>query len=144
MECTVITLFDVLIFVGGLILGIALGVLSKRSVGLVILLLIFIGVAIYFGYLNTSALGFTNILQAIGEALWAVVQFILSGLTVLSGNITPESVFSFGTLLGFVSGLAFPRAIRPVRAVRPVTRRYVRSVVEEEKGRKHYVRKAED
>jgi len=138
VECTVITLFDVLIFVGGLILGIALGVLSKRSVGLVILLLIFIGVAIYFGYLNTSALGFTNILQAIGEALWAVVQFILSGLTVLSGNITPESVFSFGTLLGFVSGLAFPRAVRPV------TRRYVRSVVEEEKGRKHYVRKAED
>ena len=144
MECTVITLFDVLIFVGGLILGVALGVLAKRSVGLVILLLIFIGVAIYFGYLNTSSLGFTNILQAIGEALWAVVQFILSGLTVLSGNITPESVFSFGTLLGFASGLAFPRAIRPVRAVRPVTRRYVRSVVEEENGRKHYVRKAED
>ncbi len=41
-----ITLFDVLVFIGGLILGVALGALAKRSIGLVILLLIFIGIAV--------------------------------------------------------------------------------------------------
>ena len=142
METTVITLFDVLVFVGGLVLGVALGALAKRSIGLVILLLIFIAVAVYFGYLNTASLSFTGIIQAIGEALWAVIQFIISGLTVLSGNITPESVFSFGTLLGFVTGLAFPKAIRPVRAVGASGGRYVRRVEEEE--RKRYVKEVED
>lgn len=142
METTTITLLDVLVFVGGLVLGVALGALAKRSVGLVILLLIFIAVAVYFGYLNTASLSFTGIIQAIGEAVWAVIQFIISGLTVLSGNITPESVFSFGTLLGFVTGLAFPKAIRPVRAVGASGGRYVRRVKEEE--RKRYVREVED
>jgi hypothetical protein len=136
-----ITLFDVLVFIGGLILGVALGALAKRSAGLVILLLIFIGIAVYYGYLNLASLSFTNILQAIGEAVWAVIQFIVSGLTVLAGNITPESVFSFGTLLGFVTGLAFPKAIRPARAVRVSTGRYVRKVEEE---RKRYVKEVED
>ena len=60
---------------------------------------------------------------------------------MLAGNITPESVFSFGTLLGFVTGLAFPKAIRPVRAVRVSTGRYVRKVEEE---RKRYVKDVED
>lgn len=142
METTAITLLDVLVFVGGLVLGVALGALAKRSIGLVILLLIFIAIAVYYGYLNTASLSFTGIIQAIGEAVWAVVQFIISGLTVLSGNITPESVFSFGTLLGFVTGLAFPKAIRPVRAVEASGGRYVRRVEEEE--RKRYVREAED
>jgi len=142
VETTVITLFDVLVFVGGLVLGVALGALAKRSIGLVILLLIFIAIAVYFGYLNTASLSFTGIIQAIGEALWAVIQFIISGLTVLSGNITPESVFSFGTLLGFVTGLAFPKAIRPVRAVGASGGRYVRRVEEEE--RKRYVKEVED
>lgn len=142
METTAITLFDVLIFVAGLVLGVALGALAKRSIGLVILLLIFIAVAVYFGYLNTASLSFTGIIQAIGEALWAVIQFIISGLTVLSGNITPESVFSFGTLLGFVTGLAFPKAIRSVRAVGASGGRYVRRVEEEE--RKRYVKEIED
>ena len=142
METTAITLFDVLVFVGGLVLGVALGALAKRSIGLVILLLIFIAVAVYYGYLNTASLSFTGIIQAIGEAVWAVIQFIISGLTVLSGNITPESVFSFGTLLGFVTGLAFPKAIRPVRAVGASGGRYVRRVEEEE--RKRYVREVED
>jgi len=141
VETTAITLFDVLVFVGGLILGVALGALAKRSIGLVILLLIFIAVAVYYGYLNTASLSFTGIIQAIGEAVWAVIQFIISGLTVLSGNITPESVFSFGTLLGFVTGLAFPKAIRPVRAVGASGGRYVRRVEEEE--RKRYVREAD-
>ena len=141
METTAITLLDVLVFVGGLVLGVALGALAKRSIGLVILLLIFIAVAVYFGYLNTASLSFTGIIQAIGEAVWAVIQFIISGLTVLSGNITPESVFSFGTLLGFVTGLAFPKAIRPVRAVGASGGRYVRRVEEEE--RKRYVREAD-
>ncbi len=141
METTAITLFDVLVFVGGLVLGVALGALAKRSIGLVILLLIFIAVAVYYGYLNTASLSFTGIIQAIGEAVWAVIQFIISGLTVLSGNITPESVFSFGTLLGFVTGLAFPKAIRPVRAVGASGGRYVRRVEEEE--RKRYVREAD-
>jgi hypothetical protein len=142
VETTAITLLDVLVFVGGLVLGVALGALAKRSIGLVILLLIFIAIAVYYGYLNTASLSFTGIIQAIGEAVWAVVQFIISGLTVLSGNITPESVFSFGTLLGFVTGLAFPKAIRPVRAVEASGGRYVRRVEEEE--RKRYVREAED
>ena len=142
METTAITLLDVLVFVGGLVLGVALGALAKRSIGLVILLLIFIAVAVYYGYLNTASLSFTGIIQAIGEAVWAVIQFIISGLTVLSGNITPESVFSFGTLLGFVTGLAFPKAIRPVRAVGASGGRYVRRVEEEE--RKRYVREVED
>jgi hypothetical protein len=142
VETTAITLFDVLIFVAGLVLGVALGALAKRSIGLVILLLIFIAVAVYFGYLNTASLSFTGIIQAIGEALWAVIQFIISGLTVLSGNITPESVFSFGTLLGFVTGLAFPKAIRSVRAVGASGGRYVRRVEEEE--RKRYVKEIED
>ena len=137
-----ITLFDVLVFIGGLILGVALGALAKRSIGLVILLLIFIGIAVYYGYLNLASLSFTNILQAIGEAVWAVLQFIVSGLTVLAGNITPESVFSFGTMLGFVVGLAFPKAIRPARAIRVSTGRYVRKVNEEE--RKRYVKEVED
>lgn len=137
-----ITLFDVLVFIGGLILGVALGALAKRSIGLVILLLIFIGIAVYYGYLNLASLSFTNILQAIGEAVWAVLQFIVSGLTVLAGNITPESVFSFGTMLGFVVGLAFPKTIRPVRAVGVSTGRYVRKVNEEE--RKRYVKEVED
>jgi hypothetical protein len=141
VETTAITLFDVLVFVGGLVLGVALGALAKRSIGLVILLLIFIAVAVYYGYLNTASLSFTGIIQAIGEAVWAVIQFIISGLTVLSGNITPESVFSFGTLLGFVTGLAFPKAIRPVRAVGASGGRYVRRVEEEE--RKRYVREAD-
>lgn len=141
METTAITLLDVLVFVGGLVLGVALGALAKRSIGLVILLLIFIAVAVYYGYLNTASLSFTGIIQAIGEAVWAVIQFIISGLTVLSGNITPESVFSFGTLLGFVTGLAFPKAIRPVRAVGASGGRYVRRVEEEE--RKRYVREAD-
>jgi len=70
-----------------------------------------------------------------------VIQFIASGLSVLSGNITPESMFSFGTLLGFVTGLALPRAIRPVRAVGVSTGRYVRKVEEE---RKRYVKEVED
>jgi ABC-type multidrug transport system permease subunit len=142
VETTAITLLDVLVFVGGLVLGVALGALAKRSIGLVILLLIFIAIAVYYGYLNTASLSFTGIIQAIGEAVWAVIQFIISGLTVLSGNITPESVFSFGTLLGFVTGLAFPKAIRPVRAVGASGGRYVRRVEEEE--RKRYVREAED
>jgi hypothetical protein len=116
VETTTITLLDVLVFVGGLVLGVALGALAKRSIGLVILLLIFIAVAVYYGYLNTASLSFTGIIQAIGEAIWAVIQFIISGLSVLSGNVTPESAFSFGTLLGFATGLAFPKAIRPVRA----------------------------
>jgi hypothetical protein len=144
VETTTITLLDILIFVGGLVLGVALGALAKRSIGLVILLLIFIAVAVYYGYLNTASLSFTGIIQAIGEAVWAVIQFIISGLTVLSGNITPESVFSFSTLLGFVTGLAFPKAIRPVRPVRAVGAsrgRYVRRVEEEE--RKRYVREAD-
>jgi hypothetical protein len=141
VETTAITLLDVLVFVGGLVLGVALGALAKRSIGLVILLLIFIAVAVYYGYLNTASLSFTGIIQAIGEAVWAVIQFIISGLTVLSGNITPESVFSFGTLLGFVTGLAFPKAIRPVRAVGASGGRYVRRVEEEE--RKRYVREAD-
>jgi len=141
VETTAITLFDVLVFVGGLVLGVALGALAKRSIGLVILLLIFIAVAVYYGYLNTASLSFTGIIQAIGEAVWAVIQFIISGLTVLSGNITPESVFSFSTLLGFVTGLAFPKVIRPVRAVGASGGRYVRRVEEEE--RKRYVREAD-
>lgn len=141
METTAITLLDVLVFVGGLVLGVALGALAKRSIGLVILLLIFIAVAVYYGYLNTASLSFTGIIQAIGEAVWAVIQFIISGLTVLSGNITPESVFSFSTLLGFVTGLAFPKVIRPVRAVGASGGRYVRRVEEEE--RKRYVREAD-
>jgi len=142
VETTAITLFDVLVFVGGLILGVALGALAKRSIGLVILLLIFIAVAVYYGYLNTASLSFTGIIQAIGEAIWAVIQFIISGLSVLSGNVTPESAFSFGTLLGFATGLAFPKAIRPVRAVGASGGRYVRRVEEEE--RKRYVREVED
>jgi len=141
VETTTITLLDILVFVGGLVLGVALGALAKRSIGLVILLLIFVAVAVYYGYLNTASLSFTGIIQAIGEAVWAVIQFIVSGLTVLSGNITPESVFSFGTLLGFVTGLAFPKAIRPVRAVGASGGHYVRRVEEEE--RKRYVREAD-
>jgi len=136
-----ITLFDVLVFIGGLILGVALGALTKRSVGLLVLILLFVGVAVYYGYLNTASINFTSVIQVIWDAIWAVIQFIASGLSVISGNITPESMFSFGTLLGFVTGLALPRAIRPVRAVGVSTGRYVRKVEEE---RKRYVKEVED
>ena len=141
METTTITVFDVLVFIAGLVLGVALGALTKRSVGLLVLILLFVGVAVYYGYLNTASINFTNIIQVIWDAIWAVIQFIASGLSVLSGNITPESMFSFGTLLGFVTGLALPRAIRPVRAVGVSTGRYVRKVEEE---RKRYVKEVED
>ncbi len=137
----VITLFEVLLFIGGLILGVALGVLAKRSVGLVILVLILIGLLVYFGYLNTVSFSPTGLLQALGQLFYALLQFIISGLSVISGNITNESMFSFGTILGFVTGLAFPRAVRPVRALGAGTGRYVRKVQEE---RRHYVREAED
>jgi hypothetical protein len=129
------------VFIAGLVLGVALGALTKRSVGLLVLILLFVGVAVYYGYLNTASINFTSIIQVIWDAIWAVIQFIASGLSVLSGNITPESMFSFGTLLGFVTGLALPRAIRPVRAVRVSTGRYVRKVEEE---RKRYVKEVED
>ena len=141
METTTITVFDVLVFIAGLVLGVALGALTKRSVGLLVLILLFVGVAVYYGYLNTASINFTSVIQVIWDAIWAVIQFIASGLSVLSGNITPESMFSFGTLLGFVTGLALPRAIRPVRAVGVSTGRYVRKVEEE---RKRYVREVED
>jgi phage-related protein len=141
VETTTITVFDVLVFIAGLVLGVALGALTKRSVGLLVLILLFVGVAVYYGYLNTASINFTSIIQVIWDAIWAVIQFIASGLSVLSGNITPESMFSFGTLLGFVTGLALPRAIRPVRAVGVSTGRYVRKVEEE---RKRYVKEVED
>ena len=141
METTTITVFEVLMFMAGLVLGVALGALTKRSVGLLVLILLFVGVAIYYGYLNTASINFTSVIQVIWDAIWAVIQFIASGLSVLSGNITPESMFSFGTLLGFVTGLALPRAIRPVRAVGVSTGRYVRKVEEE---RKRYVKEVED
>ena len=141
MKATTITIFDVLVFIVGLVLGVALGALTKRSVGLIVLILLFIGVAVYYGYLNVASISFTTIIQVIWDAIWAVIQFIASGLSVLSGNITPESMFSFGTLLGFVTGLALPRAIRPVRAVEVSTGRYVRKVEEE---RKRYVKEVED
>jgi hypothetical protein len=129
------------VFIAGLVLGVALGALTKRSVGLLVLILLFVGVAVYYGYLNTASINFTSVIQVIWDAIWAVIQFIASGLSVLSGNITPESMFSFGTLLGFVTGLALPRAIRPVRAVGVSTGRYVRKVEEE---RKRYVKEVED
>jgi phage-related protein len=141
VETTTITVFDVLVFIAGLVLGVALGALTKRSVGLLVLILLFVGVAAYYGYLNTASINFTSVIQVIWDAIWAVIQFIASGLSVLSGNITPESMFSFGTLLGFVTGLALPRAIRPVRAVGVSTGRYVRKVEEE---RKRYVKEVED
>jgi len=141
VETTTITVFDVLVFIAGLVLGVALGALTKRSVGLLVLILLFVGVAVYYGYLNTASINFTSIIQVIWDAIWAVIQFIASGLSVISGNITPESMFSFGTLLGFVTGLALPRAIRPVRAVGVSTGRYVRKVEEE---RKRYVKEVED
>ena len=141
METTTITVFDVLVFIAGLVLGVALGALTKRSVGLLVLILLFVGVAVYYGYLNTASINFTSVIQVIWDAIWAVIQFIASGLSVLSGNITPESMFSFGTLLGFVTGLALPRAIRPVRVVGVSTGRYVRKVEEE---RKRYVKEVED
>jgi len=141
VETTTITVFDVLVFIAGLVLGVALGALTKRSVGLLVLILLFVGVAVYYGYLNTASINFTSIIQVIWDAIWAVIQFIASGLSVLSGNITPESMFSFGTLLGFVTGLALPRAIRPVRAVGVSTGRYVRKVEEE---RKRYVKEVKD
>jgi len=141
VETTTITVFDVLVFIAGLVLGVALGALTKRSVGLLVLILLFIGVAVYYGYLNTASINFTSVIQVIWDAIWAVIQFIASGLSVISGNITPESMFSFGTLLGFVIGLALPRAIRPVRAVGVSTGRYVRKVEEE---RKRYVKEVED
>jgi phage-related protein len=141
VETTTITVFDVLVFIAGLVLGVALGALTKRSVGLLVLILLFVGVAVYYGYLNTASINFTSIIQVIWDAIWAVIQFIASGLSVLSGNITPESMFSFGTLLGFVTGLALPRAIRPVRVVGVSTGRYVRKVEEE---RKRYVKEVED
>ena len=141
METTTITVFDVLVFIAGLVLGVALGALTKRSVGLLVLILLFVGVAVYYGYLNTASINFTSVIQVIWDAIWAVIQFIASGLSVLSGNITPESMFSFGILLGFVTGLALPRAIRPVRAVGVSTGRYVRKVEEE---RKRYVKEVED
>jgi phage-related protein len=141
VKATTITVFDVLVFIVGLVLGVALGALTKRSVGLLILILLFVGVAVYYGYLNTASINFTSIIQVIWDAIWAVIQFIASGLSVLSGNITPESMFSFGTLLGFVVGLSFPRVIRPVRAVDIGTGRYVRKVEEE---RKRYVKEVED
>ena len=141
METTTITVFDVLVFIAGLVLGVALGALTKRSVGLLVLILLFVGVAVYYGYLNTASINFTSVIQVIWDAIWAVIQFIASGLSVISGNITPESMFSFGTLLGFVTGLALPRAIRPVRAVGVSTGRYVRKVEEE---RKRYVKEVED
>ena len=141
METTTITVFDVLVFMAGLVLGVALGALTKRSVGLLVLILLFVGVAVYYGYLNTASINFTSIIQVIWDAIWAVIQFIASGLSVLSGNITPESMFSFGTLLGFVTGLALPRAIRPARAIGVSTGRYVRKVEEE---RKRYVKEVED
>ncbi len=141
VEATTITVFDVLVFIAGLVLGVALGALTKRSVGLLVLILLFIGVAVYYGYLNTASINFTSVIQVIWDAIWAVIQFIASGLSVLSGNITPESMFSFGTLLGFVFGLALPRTIRPVRAVGADTGRYVRKVEEE---RKRYVKEVED
>jgi len=141
VETTTITVFDVLVFIAGLVLGVALGALTKRSVGLLVLILLFVGVAVYYGYLNTASINFTSVIQVIWDAIWAVIQFIASGLSVLSGNITPESMFSFGTLLGFVTGLALPRAIRPVRVVGVSTGRYVRKVEEE---RKRYVKEVED
>ena len=141
VKTTTITVFDVLVFIAGLVLGVALGALTKRSVGLLVLILLFVGVAVYYGYLNTASINFTSVIQVIWDAIWAVIQFIASGLSVLSGNITPESMFSFGTLLGFVTGLALPRAIRPVRAVGVSTGRYVRKVEEE---RKRYVKEVED
>ena len=141
MKTTVITVFDVLVFIVGLVLGVALGALTKRSVGLLVLILLFIGVAVYYGYLNVTSISFTSIIQVIWDAIWAVIQFIASGLSVLSGNITPESMFSFGTLLGFVVGLSFPRVIRPVRAIGVSAGRYVRKVEEE---RKRYVKEVED
>jgi len=141
VETTTITVFDVLVFIAGLVLGVALGALTKRSVGLLVLILLFVGVAVYYGYLNTASINFTSVIQVVWDAVWAIIQFIASGLSVLSGNITPESMFSFGTLLGFVTGLALPRAIRPVRAVGVSTGRYVRKVEEE---RKRYVKEVED
>ena len=141
METTTITVFDVLVFIAGLVLGVALGALTKRSVGLLVLILLFVGVAVYYGYLNTASINFTSIIQVIWDAVWAIIRFIASGLSVLSGNITPESMFSFGTLLGFVTGLALPRAIMPARAVGVSTGRYVRKVEEE---RKRYVKEVED
>jgi len=141
VKTTVITVFDVLVFIVGLVLGVALGALTKRSVGLLVLILLFIGVAAYYGYLNVTSISFTSIIQVIWDAIWAVIQFIASGLSVLSGNITPESMFSFGTLLGFVVGLSFPRVIRPVRAIGVSAGRYVRKVEEE---RKRYVKEGED
>jgi len=141
VETTTITVFDVLVFMAGLVLGVALGALTKRSVGLLVLILLFVGVAVYYGYLNTASINFTSVIQVIWDAIWAVIQFIASGLSVLSGNITPESMFSFGILLGFVTGLALPRAIRPVRVVGVSTGRYVRKVEEE---RKRYVKEVED
>jgi len=141
VETTTITVFDVLVFIAGLVLGVALGALTKRSVGLLVLILLFVGVAVYYGYLNTASINFTSIIQVIWDAVWAIIRFIASGLSVLSGNITPESMFSFGTLLGFVTGLALPRAIRPARAVGVSTGRYVRKVEEE---RKRYVKEVED
>jgi len=141
VETTTITVFDVLVFIAGLVLGVALGALTKRSVGLLVLILLFVGVAVYYGYLNTASINFTSIIQVIWDAIMAILQFIASGLSVLSGNITPELMFSFGTLLGFVTGLALPRAIRPVRAVGVSTGRYVRKVEEE---RKRYVKEVED
>jgi len=142
VETTTITVFDVLVFIAGLVLGVALGALTKRSVGLLVLILLFVGVAVYYGYLNTASINFTSVIQVIWDAIMAILQFIASGLSVLSGNITPESMFSFGTLLGFVFGLALPRSIRPVRAVGVSTGgRYVRKVEEE---RKRYVKEVED
>jgi hypothetical protein len=136
VETTTITVFDVLVFIAGLVLGLALGALTKRSVGLLVLILLFVGVAVYYGYLNTASINFTSIIQVIWDAIWAVIQFIASGLSVLSGNITPESMFSFGTLLGFVTGLALPKGNHACEGRRVSTG----SMSEVEEERKRYVK----
>jgi len=135
-----ITVFEVLMFMAGLVLGVTLGALTKHSVGLLVLILLFIGIAVYYGYLNVASVNFTSIIQVIWDAIWAVIQFIASGLSIISGNITPESMFSFGMLLGFATGLALPRTVRPVRAASIGTGRYVREVEE----KRHYVKEVED
>ena len=88
-----ITLFEVLLFIAGLVVGVALGVLAKRSAGLVILLLLLLGVAVYFGYINTANISFTSLLSALASVLYAAVRFIVQGLMVLDGDITDQSVF---------------------------------------------------
>jgi uncharacterized membrane protein YccC len=134
-----ITLFEVLLFIAGLVVGTALGVIAKRSVGLALLLLLLLGVAAYFGYVNTANLSFTGLLPALASLLYAAVKFIVEGLMVLEGYVTEQSVFSFGAIVGLVAGLAFPRtASRVPRA------RYVRSVHEEgERKRRKYVVEAD-